>query len=107
MRKSVTYLVWGLTAAAVVAVAVCLLVLPMLRADPEGILAAYQDNGQYGNLTIDYPLDETLFPPEIVPPTFRWTDDNAWSDMWLITIEFPDDQERFNKILKVLNDKGL
>ncbi|KKL81706.1 hypothetical protein LCGC14_1992110, partial [marine sediment metagenome] len=27
-----------------------------------------------GELTIDYPLDGTLFPPDIVAPTFRWTD---------------------------------
>ena len=57
----------------------------------DDILAGYQEDAEYGGLTIDYPLDETLFPPEIVPPTFRWEDGNAASDTWLVTIEFPDD----------------
>ena len=27
-----------------------------------------------GGIEIKYPLDETLFPPEIVAPTFVWSD---------------------------------
>jgi tetratricopeptide (TPR) repeat protein len=42
------------------------------------------------DLAIDYPLDETLFPPESVPPTFRWEDGRSNSDAWLVTIEFDD-----------------
>ncbi|GAG10586.1 unnamed protein product, partial [marine sediment metagenome] len=49
-----------------------------------------------GALTIHYPLDETLFPPEIVAPTFRWTDGNKDSDIWLVTIEFPDGKGDMN-----------
>ncbi len=56
------------------------------------ILASYRTEAEYGGLTIAYPLDETLFPPEIVPPTFRWEDGNAASDTWLVTIEFADEQ---------------
>ncbi|MFH1748454.1 MAG: tetratricopeptide repeat protein [Planctomycetota bacterium] len=46
-----------------------------------------------GGLTIDYPLDETIFPPEIIAPTFRWTDTNSKTDAWLIDIEFADDDD--------------
>jgi hypothetical protein len=52
------------------------------------ILGADQGESQYGGLTIRYPLDETQFPPESVPPTFRWEDGNRRSDTWLVTIEF-------------------
>ena len=30
---------------------------------------------QAGRLEITYPLNETLFPPEIVAPTFNWSDE--------------------------------
>jgi len=46
-------------------------------------------------LTINYPLDETLFPPEIVPPTFRWND-NSGSDTWLVNIDFQDNEGGMN-----------
>ncbi len=41
-------------------------------------------------LTIDYPLDETLFPPEIAAPTFRWTDAASGANTWLVTVEVAD-----------------
>jgi hypothetical protein len=56
----------------------------------EDILAVYQQNANYGDITIEYPLDETLFPPEIVPPTFRWKDGIPASRVWLVRIEFAD-----------------
>ncbi len=40
----------------------------------EDILAVYQEHADYGDITIEYPLNETLFPPEIIPPVFRWKD---------------------------------
>lgn len=41
-------------------------------------------------LTILYPFDETLFPPEIAPPTFRWQEANLACDTWRITFSFQD-----------------
>ncbi len=38
-------------------------------------------------LTIVYPRTESLFPVDIVAPTFRWTDEGA-STQWRITITF-------------------
>ena len=45
-----------------------------LEPDVEERPALYQEKGKYSELIISYPLDETLFPPEIVAPTFRWED---------------------------------
>ena len=100
MRKSVRYLVIGLSVAAVAAAAVYLIILSAPEPAVEDILAAYQESANYSGLTIAYPLDQTLFPPEIVPPTFRWKDDNGRCDRWLVTIEFEDDEGRINCLTK-------
>jgi tetratricopeptide (TPR) repeat protein len=80
----------GVVAAAVVAVIVFLFPKGPLR--PEDILAGMQDGAPYSGLTVRYPLDETVFPPEIVPPTFRWEDGQSGSDAWLVTIAFQDEE---------------
>jgi hypothetical protein len=56
----------------------------------EDILAVYQQGADYGDITIEYPLNETLFPPEMIPPTFRWKDNVPASKAWLVRIEFAD-----------------
>jgi len=104
----------GISIVAVVVVILIALYLPGPQI--ENILALYRDpptagidpnpallGAQYNGLTIRYPLNETLFPPEIVPPTFHWEDANSTSDTWLITIKFQDDQDRMNP---VRNSKG-
>lgn len=48
------------------------------------ILAAYQEDGDYNDITIEYPLDGTLFPPEMVPPLFRWADSAPSAKAWLV-----------------------
>mgnify|MGYP005849221531 CR=1 FL=1 len=44
-------------------------------------------------LTIDYPQDESVFPAEIVPPTFLWHEPSARADTWLIDVAFGPDSE--------------
>jgi tetratricopeptide (TPR) repeat protein len=86
----------GISAVAV-AIAVVILIAsrkPELRV--EDILAVYEDEAQYSGLTIRYPVNETLFPPEIVPPTFRWKDSQPESYTYLVTIKFQDDEGRMN-----------
>jgi len=41
-------------------------------------------------LEILYPLDETLFPPDIAAPTFRWKDGDSGSEAWLVAFRFSD-----------------
>ncbi|MDT8300574.1 MAG: hypothetical protein RQ760_03755 [Sedimentisphaerales bacterium] len=62
----------------------------------EDILAAYMEHGDYNDITIEYPLDETLFPPEMVPPVYRWNDGVTASRSWLIRFEFSDGKPCMN-----------
>ena len=39
-------------------------------------------------ITIDYPLDGSVFPPEITPPTFLWHDANELAKRWVFEISF-------------------
>jgi tetratricopeptide (TPR) repeat protein len=41
-----------------------------------------------GRLEITYPLDETLFPPEIVAPTFVWSDETGGVARWMVLLRF-------------------
>jgi tetratricopeptide (TPR) repeat protein len=82
-----------LTAAAVLSL------LPVCVSAPlstNEILAAYQDAGAYSALTILYPDNETVFPPEIAPCTFSWRERAGKADTWLVLLEFPDDQGRLS-----------
>ncbi len=103
LRKSLVYPVLGVAAVGVVAVAICFCIpatLPKASrqpADPvDNIDIAYEGGPEYGGLTIRYPLDETLFPPEIAPPTFRWEDSRDDVDGWLVTVEFQDEKGRMS-----------
>jgi hypothetical protein len=62
----------------------------------EDILAVYQEDAKYGDITIGHPLDRTLFPPEMAAPRFSWSDSNSASTVWLIRIEFPDNKPCMN-----------
>jgi Tfp pilus assembly protein PilF len=46
-----------------------------------------------GRLEITYPLDETLFPPEIVAPTFAWRDDTGAVESWTVLLRFAGEGE--------------
>ncbi len=39
-----------------------------------------------GRVAIDYPLDEALFPPEIVAPTVRWSDETDGAAAWTLMV---------------------
>ncbi|MFC1633587.1 tetratricopeptide repeat protein [Planctomycetota bacterium] len=91
MRKSLIYITFGSIGVAVTAAAI-LFSLAKREFRVEDILTLYRDNGEYGDLEICYPLDETLFPPEIIAPVFQWRDDNSKSTTWLVNIRFQDNQ---------------
>jgi len=59
-----------------------------------GTLKAHADTSGWPamapNLTVDYPLEGSMFPPEFVAPTFLWHDAEENADTWLVTIEFAD-----------------
>ena len=95
MRKSFKYFIMGISATAIVVAIVLLSTSHERPLRAEDILALYQENAEYGRLSIGYPLDETLFPPEIAAPTFRWND-NSGSNMWLVSISFQDKEGGMN-----------
>ncbi len=41
-------------------------------------------------ITVDYPEDGSLFPPEITPPTFLWRDPVKTATRWRIAVSFAD-----------------
>ncbi len=43
-------------------------------------------------ITIDYPAEGSIFPPEITPPTFLWRDSGAGVTSWRIDISFGNGQ---------------
>jgi len=55
-------------------------------------LTAYRQNPDIGGIRMVYPQDGTLFPPEIVPPLFRWEDPNSQAASWLVQVEGGDDR---------------
>jgi Flp pilus assembly protein TadD/dipeptidyl aminopeptidase/acylaminoacyl peptidase len=50
-------------------------------------------SGPSGSLAIKYPLNETLFPPEIVAPTFAWSDDTDGVKEWKVLLRFDGEDE--------------
>ncbi len=46
-----------------------------------------------GKLEITYPLNETLFPLDIVAPTFIWNDQTAQIEQWQILLRLAGEQE--------------
>ncbi len=52
------------------------------------ILAAYDPGVAYSGVSIQYPYDQAVFPPESVPPTFRWSTTIQDVDVWLVHVTF-------------------
>jgi tetratricopeptide (TPR) repeat protein len=44
--------------------------------------------GAAAKITIDYPEDGSIFPPEITPPTFLWRDGGKGAAFWRIDVSF-------------------
>jgi hypothetical protein len=78
----------ALVAAALIAAAVLYWALRPDTRRVESILVAYQEHGTYADIALAYPLDGTLFPPEMVPPVFRWQDGTPGSRRWLVRVAF-------------------
>ena len=65
----------------------------------ETILASFSEEATYGELTVTYPYNEALFPPEMIPPVFRWEDDTANADAWLISFAFKGDGDPIARLM--------
>jgi Flp pilus assembly protein TadD len=61
-------------------------VIPVyLRPVPMDAVAAATSQPQ---LTIDVPVNGTIYPPDIIPPQFAWRDGNPAATVWRIEIDF-------------------
>ena len=40
------------------------------------------------SITIDYPLEGSIFPPKMIAPAFLWHDEETVTDRWMIDISF-------------------
>jgi len=67
-----------------------------LLSDPEqeaGVLAMAEGEREGeapAELVIDYPMVGSVFPPEIIAPTFLWHDNLEQTDRWLIDVSLED-----------------
>ena len=43
-------------------------------------------------ITVDYPVEGSIFPPDFTPPTFLWRDAAASATSWAIDVAFADDR---------------
>jgi len=80
----------------VVAASVAALWVHNSQVHPQDVLRALAKATPPRAVAIEYPQDGTLFPPEIVAPTFRWRDEDYHSDLWLVTLEFADGGRRID-----------
>lgn len=57
------------------------------------------DTSVPARLVIDYPFDQSIFPPEIVPPTLLWHDPHPQADTWLLEVRFSGQREAIYALL--------
>jgi Flp pilus assembly protein TadD len=70
------------------------LVLSGCQRQPASNAVAFP-SGSAGQLEITYPLDETLFPPDIVAPRFLWNDNTDGVGQWSVMVQLGDEELRF------------
>ena len=66
----------------------------------EKILTSYDKDKTYAHISVSYPLTETLFPPDIIPPLFEWQDDSSGSNTWLLHMDFKDSKPGLDFIVQ-------
>jgi Tfp pilus assembly protein PilF len=99
MRLHSTKRLMGVLAGAAVVVLVCGGVLWIGAGGRTALAASGSDKGsEKGNgrsneslaekISIDYPLDGSVFPPEITPPTFLWHDPSQAAKRWVVEVAF-------------------
>jgi Flp pilus assembly protein TadD len=52
------------------------------------VLGDTSSENQPAKITIDYPLEGSVFPPEITPPTFLWHDPAESVTRWVVDVSF-------------------
>ncbi len=60
------------------------------RSEPEPLAFPGEPSGR---LEIKYPLNDTLFPPDIVAPTFVWNDETGEVSQWQVLLRYQGGQQ--------------
>lgn len=86
MRRAIGF---GLVTALTVLVGLGFIALRSRRQPlrPEQLLAHYEPNKTANGVSVAYPYEGTIFPPESVAPTFKWSSDTP-ADTWLVHAVF-------------------
>ena len=63
----------------------CILIVGLLAATHRHLVAA---KGEPSRISVDYPLNGSVFPPDMAPPTFLWRDPSPEADSWRIDGDF-------------------
>ena len=71
-----------------VALAACLALFGVWRSGPVRTVAGATNS--VAGITIDYPLNGSVFPPDMEAPTFQWRDTAEGSVRWQIEVRFGD-----------------
>jgi Flp pilus assembly protein TadD len=64
-----------------------------MQEDHTGIQAAGQAISRPIKITIDYPLEGSIFPPEITAPVFLWHDPSEYASRWVVGVSFAGQRE--------------
>jgi tetratricopeptide (TPR) repeat protein len=56
--------------------------------------------GDLQTLTITYPFNDAVFPPETVAPVFRWSEPEASSHEWLVSVSFEKSPVRYEHFIR-------
>jgi tetratricopeptide (TPR) repeat protein len=64
--------------------------LPFVPQQAHASLSSSADGANLGPITIDYPAEGSIFPPEITAPNFLWRDAAGSATAWLIDVTFSD-----------------
>ncbi len=90
----------GVALAVVAVIGIGLLSFSLWRPRIAPALAAYRNGDACRELVIDYPRNGTLFPKEIVPPVFKWTDADTKADRWVVRVAFDDKRAPIQTLVK-------
>jgi tetratricopeptide (TPR) repeat protein len=83
-------------AGCVVLIAWFVFIRPAARAN--FLLNAYHRSARCDRCAIQNPCDQTIFPPELPPPTFRWHDSSSIADAWLVSFRFDGTRHRMHSV---------
>ncbi|MGA3325289.1 MAG: tetratricopeptide repeat protein [Terriglobia bacterium] len=57
--------------------------------------SSHPDGPKPAAITVDYPQEGSIFPPEITPPTFLWRDASNTASVWTLDVAFTDGSAGF------------